>query len=206
MFDFVAFDLETTGIQPETDAVVEIGAVKFVNGLPQPPFSTLVDPQRPIPEDAIAVHGIRNEEVKGQPLLRDLLPKLADYCGDLPMVAHNGRFDFKFLEAATKREKVPAPSGLLLDTFSLAKKVFPGMINYRLETLTKHFGFPNTVFHRACEDAEYCGKVFLRILELLEKNHLSTRPASLLELSEMKEMRLPQFAAPQGEQLGLFGF
>jgi DNA polymerase-3 subunit epsilon len=206
MFSFVAFDLETTGIQPETDAVVEIGAVKFVDGLPQTPFSTLVDPQRPIPPDAQVVHGISDAEVRGQPLLRDLLPKLADYCGDLPLVAHNGRFDFKFLEAAVKREKVKAPGGPLLDTFSLSKKVFPGLLNYRLETLTRHFEFPNTVFHRAAEDAEYCGKIFLRILETLEKNRISTSVPSLLNLSEMKEMRLPKFSAPQGEQLGLFGF
>lgn len=206
MWNFVAFDLETTGIQPELDAVVEIGAVRFVDGLPQAPFSTLVNPQRPIPADARAVHGISDEEVRDQPLLRDVLPQLAEYCGDLPLVAHNGRFDFKFLETAVKREKVVAPTGPLIDTFSLAKKVFPGLLNYRLETLTKHFGFPNTVFHRACEDAEYCGKVFLRIAETLEKNNISTRVASLLQLSEMKEMRLPKYTAPQGEQLGLFGF
>jgi DNA polymerase-3 subunit epsilon len=206
MWNFVAFDLETTGIQPDLDAVVEIGAVKFVDGLPQTAFSSLVNPQRPIPADAQAVHGISDEEVRGQPILRDVLPRFADYCGDLPLVAHNGRFDFKFLECAVKRDKGPAPTGPLIDTFALSKKVFPGLLNYRLETLTKHFGFPNTVFHRACEDAEYCGKVFLRIVEALEKNQISSSVPSLLQLSEMKEMRLPVYKAPQGEQLGLFGF
>ena len=201
--NFVAFDLETTGITPETDAIVEIGAVKFTNGIPGDPFSTLVNPRVEIPADAIAVHGISNEEVRDQPVIRDVLPGLADYCGDLPLVAHNARFDFKFLEAAIKREKAKAPAGVVLDTFALSKKVFPGMINYRLETLTRHFNFPNTVFHRAYEDAEYCGKIFLRILETLEKNRLSTSVPALLQLADMKELRFPQIAV-QAEQLGLF--
>lgn len=203
MLNFVAFDLETTGIQPEMDAIVEIGAVRFIDGLPQAPFSALVNPQRKIPPDAIAIHGISDAEVADKPPIRDHMAPLAEYCGDLPMVAHNARFDFKFLEAAIKREKTKAPTGILLDTYSLSKKVFPGLLNYRLETLTKHFDFPNTVFHRAYEDAEYCGKIFLRILEMLEKNRHATTVPALLALSEMKEMRLPQIAV-QAEQLGLF--
>lgn len=203
MLNFVAFDLETTGIQPEADAIVEIGAVRFIDGIPQAPFSALVNPMRKIPPDAIAVHGITDAEVSDKPPIRDHMAPLAAYCEDLPMVAHNARFDFKFLEAAVKRDKSKAPSGILLDTHSLSKKVFPGLLNYRLETLTKHFDFPNTVFHRAYEDAEYCGRIFLRILETLERNHHSTSIQSLLSLSEMKEMRLPQIAV-QAEQLGLF--
>ncbi|MCH8511135.1 MAG: 3'-5' exonuclease [Kiritimatiellae bacterium] len=203
MMNFVAFDLETTGIQPETDAIVEIGAVKFVEGLPQSPFSALVNPGCEIPADAIAVHGITNEEVRPPPPIREFLGPLADYCGDLPLVAHNARFDFKFLEAAIKKEKGKAPKGVVLDTYTLSKKVFPGLLNYRLETLTRHFDFPNTVFHRAYEDAEYCGKIFLRILETLEKNRLSISVPALLDLSEMKELRFPQIAV-QAEQLGLF--
>lgn len=203
MLNFVAFDLETTGIQPETDAIVEIGAVKFIGGIAQAPFSALVNPQRKIPPDAIAVHGITDAEVADKPPIRNHLAPLADYCGDLPMVAHNARFDFKFLEAAVKREKTKAPAGILLDTHALSKRVFPGLINYRLETLTKHFDFPNTVFHRAYEDAEYCGRIFMRILETLERNHRSISVPALLALSEMKEMRLPQIAV-QAEQLGLF--
>jgi len=204
MMDFVAFDLETTGIQPEADAIVEIGAVKFLDGIPQKPFSTLVNPQRLIPQEAIDVHGISNEEVRGQPVIRDLLGPLADYCGDLPLVAHNARFDFKFLETAIKKTRGPAPTGVVLDTHALSKKVFPGLLNYRLETLTRHFEFPNTVFHRAFEDAEYCGKIFLRILETLERNRYGTSIPALLTLSEMRELRFPRFAPPQAEQLGLF--
>ena len=201
--DFIAFDLETTGIQAGIDRIVEIGAVRFVDGEAQTPFNELVNPQCIIPEEAIAIHKITNEEVQDKPLVKDLLGPFSDYCGTLPLVAHNGRFDFKFLEAAIKREKTKAPGGLLLDTFALSKVVFPGIMNYRLETLTKHFEFPNTVFHRACEDAEYCGKIFLRILETLQRSEQPCDTAALLELSSMKEMRLPKVAV-EADQLGLF--
>jgi DNA polymerase-3 subunit epsilon len=203
MIDFVAFDLETTGIQPLEDGIVEIGAVKFIDGLPQKDFCTLVNPGMPIPDDAYKVHGISNEEVRNQPRIQDVMGPFTDYCGGLPLVAHNAKFDFKFLETAVKRERCKAPSGQVLDTYGLAKKVFPGMLNYRLETLTKHFDFPNTVFHRASEDAEYCGKIFLQILETLEKNDISTRIESLIQLGDMRTMLLPQIAS-EGEQLGLF--
>lgn len=204
MMDFVAFDLETTGTQPLEDGIVEIGAVKFIDGSPRKDFCTLVNPGMVIPDDAIRVHGISNEEVQGQPRIQDVMDDFTAYCGDLPLVAHNAKFDFKFLETAVKREKCKAPAGQVLDTYGLAKKVFPGLLNYRLETLTRHFDFPNTVFHRASEDAEYCGKVFLRILETLENNDISLQVDSLVQLGEMRVMFLPQIAAPEGEQLGLF--
>lgn len=203
MRDFIAFDLETTGIQPLEDGIVEIGAVKFIDGRPQKDFCMLVNPGMEIPPDAIKIHGISNEEVKNQPHIAEVMIPFTAYCGDLPLVAHNAKFDFKFLETAVKRDRCKAPIGQVLDTYGLAKKVFPGMLNYRLETLTKYFEFPNTVFHRASEDAEYCGKVFLRILETLEKNDISTDVPSLVQLGDMREMRFPQIA-PAGEQLGLF--
>jgi len=203
MFDFVAFDLETTGFQPLEDGIVEIGAVKFVDGSPTQDFCKLINPGMPIPAEAKSVHGISDEDVKNEPPIQDVMTAFTDYCGDLPLVAHNAKFDFKFLEAAVKRTKCKAPSGQVLDTYGLAKKVFPGMINYRLETLTKHFEFPNTVFHRASEDAEYCGKIFLRILERLDQADISIEIPSLVELGEMRDMKFSQIA-PAGEQLGLF--
>ncbi len=203
MIDFVAFDLETTGIQADVDAIVEVGAVRFENGSPKEPFNALVNPGRPIPKEAFDVHGISDADVAGKPPIQEVMVDLTAYCGDLPMVAHNARFDFKFLEVAVNTHRCKAPSGMLLDTFALAKKVINGVPNYRLETLTKHFGFPSTVFHRASEDAEYCGKLLVEILRILEKNQMSSSPQSLLTLMEMKEMHLPQIA-PQAEQLGLF--
>jgi DNA polymerase-3 subunit epsilon len=201
--DYIAFDTETTGIDHENEAIVEIGAVKFVNFEPGEAFSALVDPQREIPEDAIKVHGITNEMVAGKPLVKEVITDLAEFCGNLPLVAHNAKFDFKFIEAAVKRHKCQAPSGVVLDTYALAKRIVRGLPNYRLETLINHYELPSSVFHRAEEDAAYCGLVFAKIVRALVAGHHPVAVHDLLELSDMKEMRLPQIAS-SSEQLGLF--
>jgi DNA polymerase-3 subunit epsilon len=201
--DFIAFDLETTGIQPRTDAVVEIGAVRFSGGKPGAAFCRLINPGRPIPPEASAVNGITDEMVADQPGIETVLTGLADFCGDLPLVAHNAPFDFKFLLAAVEKHKARAPKGVVLDSCQLARVVFPGMFNYKLGTLVRHFGFPNSTFHRAEEDSVYCGLLFARILEALEQSGQSAEVHALLKLAGQPPMKFPQYEK-QPEQLGLF--
>ena len=201
--EFVAFDLETTGTQPRTDAIIEIGAVRFRGAEPGEAFSVLVDPGRPIPPGASAVNGITDDMVAGQPGVQTVLGDLADFCGDLPLVAHNAPFDYKFLLAAVESHKARAPKGVVLDSCALARVVFPGMINYRLGTLVSHFSFPSGTFHRAEEDSVYCGRLFARIVEALEKGGQPATVPALLDLTRQAPMKFPQYAA-QPEQLGLF--
>ena len=201
--DFIAFDLETTGIQPKTDAVIEIGAVRFRNAEPVGTFSTLINPGRRIPPEASAVNGITDEMVAGKPGIQTVLTELAEFCGDLPLVAHNAPFDFKFLLKAVEDHRARAPKGVVLDSCSLARIVFPGMFNYKLGTLVRHFGFPNGTFHRAEEDSVYCGLLFARIVEALEKAGQPASVHALLALTKQPPMQFPQYQA-RPEQLGLF--
>lgn len=201
--NFIAFDLETTGIQPKTDAVVEIGAVRFENGKPAGTFSTLINPGRPIPPEASAVNGITDEMVADQPGIETVLTELAEFCGDLPLVAHNAPFDFKFLLAAVEKHRARAPKGIVLDTCALSRVIFPGMFNYKLGTLVRHFGFPNGTFHRAEEDSVYCGLLFARIVEALEKAGQPASVHALLDLVKQQPLKFPQYEK-QPEQLGLF--
>jgi DNA polymerase-3 subunit epsilon len=201
--NFIAFDLETTGIQPKTDAVVEIGAVRFDGTEPVEAFSTLINPGRPIPPEASAVNGITDEMVAGSPAIDKVLADLADFCGELPLVAHNAPFDFKFLLAAVEKHRARAPKGIVVDSCALARVVFPGMINYKLGTLVSHFGFPSGTFHRAEEDSVYCGRLFARILEALEKAGQPAGVPALLDLARQPALKFPQYEK-QPEQLGLF--
>ena len=201
--EFVAYDTETTGLDAETDAIVEIGAVRFRDGAPVEAWSTLVDPQRPIPADSTAVHGITEDMIAGKPTIAPMLEDFATFCGAAPMVAHNARFDYKFVLAAIKQHKTRAPKGELIDSFALAKRVVSGLPNYRLSTLIRHFDIPSTQFHRAEEDAAYCGKVFQEIVSRLEAVGEPTDLASLLELTGRKGLVFPQLVSDQ-EQLGLF--
>lgn len=200
---FIAFDLETTGTRPSADMIVEIGAVRFDGAEPQESFCQLVDPGIPIPLDASAVNGINDAMVRGMPGISEVLADLAAFCGEDPLVAHNAPFDYKFLLSDIKLHRAPAPKGIVLDTLPLARRIFPGLPNYRLGTLVRHFGFPAGTFHRAEEDSVCCGRLFAKIIETLT---LRGEPCTDLDLARMigkEDLRFPQYA-PEPNQLDLF--
>jgi DNA polymerase-3 subunit epsilon len=200
---FVAFDLETTGTKPAEDMILEVGAVLFNGDRAVKGYGTLVDPCRPIPLDASAVNGITDDMVKGKPRIADVLSAFADFCGDHPLVAHNAPFDFKFMLEDVKLHRAPAPRGIVLDTLPLARLVFPGLPNYRLGTLVRHFGFPSGTFHRAEEDSSYCGLLFAKIVQTLEMRGEPCLPDDLQRMTGKPEMRFPQYIS-QPDQLDLF--
>ena len=117
--EFVAFDLETTGTQPNENAIVEIGAVRFSGSEPLVGFGKLINPGMPIPAEASRVNGITDEMVKDAPPIESIRVIL----WGIPLVAHNASFDFKFLLSDVKRLK-RSSQGPVLDTLSLARKVF----------------------------------------------------------------------------------
>lgn len=201
---FIAFDLETTGTVPGVDQIVEIGAVRFVDGQPEAVFATLVDPLRPIPPGASAVNGISDDMVKGKPTIDTLLDSFAAFCGDDVLVAHNAPFDAQFLTADIKRHESSAPRGLILDTLPIARKVFPGLPNYKLGTLIQHLKIPTTDFHRAEEDASYCGHLFFQMIKRISIGGQAPQVGNLVALTGKPELRFPQIVR-QPKQMDLFG-
>ena len=202
---FIAFDLETTGIVPGVDQIVEIGAVRFVDGKVDSVFATLIDPLRPIPPGASAVNGISDSMVKGQPTIDLILEALTEFCGQDPMVAHNAPFDTQFLIADYKKHELPTPAGLILDTLPIARKVLPGLANYKLGTLVQHLKIPTTGFHRAEEDATYCGKLYMELIKRISVNGqppvvenvvaLTGKPACYFPLIEKKTKQMDLFGS-----------
>ena len=189
---FIAFDLETTGTVPGVDQIVEIGAVTFNNGVVESVFSTLVYPRKSIPPGASAVNGITDDMVSGKPVIEDLLPSFAEFCGDLPMVAHNAPFDAQFLTSDIKKFESPAPKGIVLDTLPISRKVFPGLANYKLGTLVQHLKIPSTGFHRAEEDATYCGQLFTELMKRISVAGKAPEIENLVSLTGKPELRFPQ--------------
>jgi len=167
--NFIAFDLETTGLSAKQDQIIEIGAVKFENEIATHRFGTLVNPGISIPYGASAVNGITDDMVKNKPTIDHVLEDFALFCGDLPLVAHNASFDFKFLENNIIKYQAPAPKGPVFDTLGLARKLYQGLPNHKLGTLVRHFGFPSGTFHRAEEDSVYCGMLFIKIIQTLKQ-------------------------------------
>lgn len=200
---FIAFDLETTGTLPGVDQIVEIGAVLFnEQGAPETIFTTLINPCIPMPEAASRVNGITDNMLVGKPLITDVLEAFAEFCEDIPMVAHNAAFDAQFLTADIKKHEMSAPRGVILDTLPLARKVYPGLANYKLGTLIQHLGIPSTNFHRAEEDAAYCGQLFHKMVVRLSPNGVPPTLATLISLTGKPEQRFPQIEK-RPKQLGL---
>lgn len=199
---FVSFDLETTGFISGVDRIVEIGAVRFNNGKADAVFSTLVDPEREIPEAASRVNGITNDMLVGKPTIDKLLNSFAEFCGEDIIVAHNAPFDFQFLAADITKYESQAPKGVVLDTCVMARKVFPGLPNYKLGTLVQHLDIPTTQFHRAEEDASYCGQLFAHIIKKMTGGYDLPPIENLVALSGKSELRFPVIV-PQPKQLNL---
>jgi DNA polymerase-3 subunit epsilon len=187
---FIAFDLETTGFVAGVDQIVEIGAVRFVDGQVESVFATLIDAQMSIPEGASRVNGITDNMLKGKPKITDILEPFTAFCGDDLLVAHNAPFDCQFLTADYKKHEVPAPKGLVLDTCSMSRNVFRGLANYKLGTLVQYLQIPADGFHRAEADANYCGQLFHKMyLKLVEsQSHL---PENMIKLTGKPEFRFP---------------
>ncbi len=202
---FIAFDLETTGTVPGVDQIVEIGAIRYLNGQPEATFSTLINPRRSIPAGASAVNGITDDMVVGKPFIEDVLESFAEFCGDLPVVAHNAPFDAQFLTADIKRHESSSPRGIILDTLPIARKVFPGLANYKLGTLVEHLKIQSGTFHRAEEDASYCGQLFIEILKKIFQPHEETKWENMVALTGKPEYRFPQITR-QPKQLNLLDF
>lgn len=200
---FIAFDLETTGTLPGVDRIVEIGAVRFVNGNVDAIYSTLVDPRIPIPPDASRVNKITDDMVLGKPTIDKLLEPFADFCGDDVIVAHNAIFDAQFLTSDIKKYEARAPKGVVIDTYTMAKKVYPGLANYRLGTLVQHLNIESTDFHRAEEDATYCGRLFIDMVKKITgAPNLMPPVENLINLTGRAELSFPQIE-PQPKQLDL---
>ncbi len=202
--DFIAFDLETTGTVPSVDKIVEIGAIKFRNNEVDSMYVTFVDPLRPIPPGASAVNGISDDMVKGKPTIDVLLDSFAEFCEDLPMVAHNAPFDSQFLIHEIKRHETKAPKGVILDTLQTSRKVFPGLPNYKLGTLIQHLKIPASGFHRAEADAHYCGLLFMHMGKKISLNGAAPQLSQWISLSGKLETRFPQLIR-QPKQLNMLG-
>ncbi|GIV70413.1 exonuclease domain-containing protein [Caldilinea sp.] len=172
---YTVLDAETTGLTPGLDEIVSIGALRIVNGrlLRQEVFEQLVDPRRPIPAAATAIHGITDAMVKGQPTIEVVLPRLHKFVEDTVLVGHNLAFDLRMF-----KEK-EAESGVcfvnpVLDTLLLSAVIHPEEERHGLEDIARRLGVQVLGRHTALGDAILAGEIFLRMIPLLEERGIYT--------------------------------
>lgn len=124
-------------------------------------LSLLVNPGKPIPPATTAIHGIRDEDVEGEPSFAALAPALAELARGAVIIAHNAPFDLSFLRAELSRAGLPPAANEVLDTRIVAKAAFPGLPSYRLVDLAARLGIGHERAHRALDDARACAELFL---------------------------------------------
>lgn len=162
--DFCAIDLETTGVNPAFNRIVEIGAVKFRMDGTMESFHSLVNPCVPMPDNVIRIHGITDSMVSTAPVIDEILDNFNEFIKGSVLVIQNPRFDLSFIDRAFKTHSIQSQPLWALDTVRLAKKYFTGLPNHKLSTLADHLGI-DCKKHRALDDAIVCMKVFLEVLK-----------------------------------------
>lgn len=164
--EFVVLDFETTGLDKVYDKIIEIAAIRYVNGEEKEKYVTLVNPQCSIPDEATAVHHITNSMVRSAPLEKETIPKLINFIGDSLLVGHNVNFDVGFLEIAAQRHGMSVKYDYI-DTLSVSKKMFPGLPNYKLGTIANSLSFDTLRLHRAEADVYVCAEIIKITLDTL---------------------------------------
>ena len=163
----VVFDIETTGLSAVSCKIIEIGAVKLVNGEIVDRFSTFVDPCEPIPAKIEELTSITDQMLIGQPKIEEVLPKFLEFCEDAVIVAHNASFDTGFIEANAKRLGLPyAPT--IVDTVGLSRILLPDLRKHKLDVVAKAVGVSLEHHHRAVDDAECTALIYQKFLEMLK--------------------------------------
>jgi len=155
--DFVALDLETTGLDEKNDRITEIGAVQFRAGEATGSFSTFVNPGKPIPAEVTALTGITDADVAGAPPFADIAQRLLDFVGELPVCGHQVDFDAGFLRQELARAGMRKPANALLDTALLSRLTLPELSGFSLGQIASHLGIRLDRAHRALDDARATG-------------------------------------------------
>lgn len=164
METIVALDIETTGLDPINDSILEIGAVRFKGNRVEAEFSQLINPGKPVPPFITQLTGITDQMIRGAPPLREVLPALADFVGDLPILGHNVRFDLGIL----RRYKV-LKLNESIDTYELAGVLLPTAPRYGLGALGAALGVPLSATHRALDDARVTRAIYLKLYEIAKE-------------------------------------
>jgi DNA polymerase III subunit epsilon len=164
----IVLDTETTGLDPgQGDRLVEIGCVELINRIPSgQTFHAYVNPERAMPAEALAIHGLTDEFLKDKPPFAQIVHALVDFLGDAPLVIHNAAFDIGFLNAELARAGRPLIAReRLIDTLFIARRKHPGASN-RLDDLCTRYAIDNSrrTKHGALLDAELLAEVYLELI------------------------------------------
>jgi DNA polymerase III subunit epsilon len=182
----IVLDTETTGLDPlRGDRLVEIGCVEILNRMPTgQTFHHHINPEREVPAEAFAVHGLSSEFLADKPLFAHVVDEFLEFIGDAPLVIHNASFDISFINAELDRVKMPPIAReRLVDTLLLARRKHPGVSN-RLDDLCSRYAIDNSrrTKHGALLDAELLAEVYVDLI--------GARQSQLILAAEVRDVRV----------------
>lgn len=163
MDTYISIDLETTGLNPKEDRIIEIGAVKVIDGKIVDTFSTFVNPGRKLEERIVELTGIRDEDLQDAPSIEEVFPKLEEFLEDFPLLGHSILFDFSFLKKAAVNSNRTFEKKAI-DTLKIARKYLAQLEHRNLDFLCEYFQIPHHA-HRALQDAEATSTLYYRLVE-----------------------------------------
>ena len=171
---FVAIDLETTGLDPRRDDIVEIAAVPFVDARPQHVYVTRVNPGRSIPPDSSRIHGITDDMVVGAPRIGEALATLEEFCRGRVLVGHGIGFDLAVLSRIRRSHHLPPVTNAALDIMRLAAALHPDWQRFGFDDIASRMGIGILGRHTAEGDALAAGEVLLGLIpEIIDRRLLT---------------------------------
>ncbi len=184
--NYVCVDIETTGLSKDKDSIVEIGAIKVVDGKKKEVFEQLINPERKMPSGAMMVTGITDDMLEDKPTIEQVMPQFVTFCQGYPLLGHNVSFDYGFLKTNAARLKLNW-SASCMDTLKIAKKYLPQLPSRKLEYLCDYFDIIDEHHHRAMNDAQITIALYQILAERFYQEGSSVFVPEILEVKVKKQ-------------------
>ena len=167
----IVLDVETTGLDYKKERIIEFAAVRLENGVIKDSYETLINPKQHIRKSSMAVHGITEDMVADKPTEEEVMPKILEFIGNYPIVAHNAIFDYNFINEASKRLYNKPIENARIDSQMLFKEVYPDLESHGLENLMNKFDVKFDTRHRAMADTIGLAQAYPKLKKLYDKKY-----------------------------------
>lgn len=170
--DYTVLDIETTGLDPSFDEIIEVSAIRVRGNSVCDTFSSLVKPASPVDDFIVELTGITNEMLDTAPTISDVFPRFIQFVGDDVIVGHNVNFDINFLYDTSSILSLAPFKNDFIDTMRLSRKLFPEAKNHKLGTLAQLFNIPQPVSHRSAADCDTTNSIYRHISQYVSENEI----------------------------------
>lgn len=202
---YIVLDIETTGLNPKKDKIIEVAAVKIINDEIRDIFHSMIDPEIEIPQEITKLTGITNEMVQGSPKINDVMEQFYNFVENTCLVAHNASFDLSFLREALGKTGLII-SNAIIDTLSLSRELLKDTKKHNLAALAAYFHISSDRHHRALDDTKATANIFIKLKEMLKKQgvkNLSDMNSVFAQISNLNNVEVNHVVLLVQNQIGL---